>query len=86
MLNEVLYDGDYIGIDLVMWVDFIEYVDVGIIWIVVNFVLRGREEKNVWKIMLNGILFYIYSVNLKLLLLFWIKFCSYMILVVLLVL
>lgn len=65
MLNEVLYDGDYIGIDLVMWVDFIEYVDVGIIWIVVNFVLRGREEKNVWKIMLNGILFYIYSVNLK---------------------
>lgn len=86
MLNEVLYDGDYIGIDLVMWVDFIEYVDVGIIWIVVNFVLRGREEKNVWKIMLNGILFYIYSVNLKLFLLFWIKFCSYMILVVLLVL
>lgn len=65
MLNEVLYDGDYIGIDFVMWVDFIEYVDVGIIWIVVNFVLRGREEKNVWKIMLNGILFYIYSVNLK---------------------
>lgn len=65
MLNEVLYDGDYIGIDLVMWVDFIEYVDVGIIWIVVNFVLRGREEKNVWKIMLNGILFYIYSVNLR---------------------
>lgn len=65
MLNEVLYDGDYIGIDLVMWVDFIEYVDVGIIWIVVNFVLRGREEKNVWRIMLNGILFYIYSVNLK---------------------
>lgn len=65
MLNEVLYDGDYIGIDLVMWVGFIEYVDVGIIWIVVNFVLRGREEKNVWKIMLNGILFYIYSVNLK---------------------
>lgn len=86
MLNEVLYDGDYIGIDLVMWVDFIEYVDVGIIWIVVNFVLRGREEKNVWRIMLNGILFYIYSVNLKLFLLFWIKFCSYMILVVLLVL
>lgn len=86
MLNEVLYDGDYIGIDLVMWVDFIEYVNVGIIWIVVNFVLRGREEKNVWKIMLNGILFYIYSVNLKLFLLFWIKFCSYMILVVLLVL
>lgn len=86
MLNEVLYDGDYIGIDLVMWVDFIEYVDVGIIWIVVNFVLRGREEKNVWKIMLNGILFYIYSVNLKLFLLFWIKFCSCMILVVLLVL
>lgn len=65
MLNEVLYDGDYIGIDLVMWVDFIEYVDVGIIWIVVNFVLRGREEKNVWRIMLNGILFYIYSVNLR---------------------
>lgn len=86
MLNEVLYDGDYIGIDLVMWVDFIEYVNVGIIWIVVNFVLRGREEKNVWRIMLNGILFYIYSVNLKLFLLFWIKFCSYMILVVLLVL